>query len=105
MTEAIRRGDVWIADLDKRRPVVILTRDPIADRLNAVLVAPVTSTVRGLAVEVPIGPADGIAWPSVLNLDQLERLDVALLERRVGRVRDVTLRAVCRAAALAIGCG
>jgi mRNA-degrading endonuclease toxin of MazEF toxin-antitoxin module len=48
MTAAVpRRGDVWLAQLDKVRPVIILTRDPLAGLLNAVIVAPITSMVRG----------------------------------------------------------
>ena len=54
-----RRGDVWLAQLDKVRPVIILTRDPMGRLLHAVVTAPVTSTVRGLSTEVPVGPADG----------------------------------------------
>ncbi|TMK51971.1 MAG: type II toxin-antitoxin system PemK/MazF family toxin [Actinobacteria bacterium] len=46
--QAPRRGEVWLADLDKVRPVIVLTRDPMGQLLHAVLVAPVTSTVRGI---------------------------------------------------------
>jgi len=51
---------VWLAQLDKIRPVVVLTRDPMGRILNAVVTAPVTSTVRGLSTEVAVGPADGV---------------------------------------------
>ncbi|HEY4411191.1 MAG TPA: type II toxin-antitoxin system PemK/MazF family toxin, partial [Acidimicrobiia bacterium] len=72
MTAVPRRGDVWLADLDKLRPIIVLTRNPMGRYLNAVLVAPVTSTVRGLSTEVPVGPADGIRVPSVANLDNVQ---------------------------------
>ena len=57
-----------MADLDKRRPVIVLTRDPLGRSLHSVLVAPVTSTVRGVSTEVPVGPADGVRIASVANL-------------------------------------
>ena len=49
MTHEPRRGEVWLAQLDKVRPVIVLTRDPMGRHLNSVIVAPVTSTIRGLA--------------------------------------------------------
>jgi mRNA interferase MazF len=54
MTPEPRRGEVWLAKLDKVRPVIVLTRDPMGRHLNSVIVAPVTSTVRGLATEVAV---------------------------------------------------
>jgi len=57
----IGHGDVWWADLDKVRPVVVLTRRRVAARLSRVLVAPVTTTVRGLATEVLLGQDEGLA--------------------------------------------
>jgi mRNA interferase MazF len=66
---APKRGDLWLAELDKPRPVVVLTRDPLGSHLNAVVVGPVTSTVRGLSTEVPVGPEDGARISSVVNLD------------------------------------
>ncbi|MGH9005173.1 MAG: type II toxin-antitoxin system PemK/MazF family toxin, partial [Acidimicrobiia bacterium] len=54
-------GQVWWADLDKVRPVVVLTRSRVASRLTRVLVAPITTTVRGLATEVALGPPEGVA--------------------------------------------
>lgn len=101
---APRRGEVWLAELDKRRPVVVLTRDPLGGHLNSVIVGPVTSTVRGLSTEVAVGPDDGARVPSVVNLDNLQLVDRRRLVRRVGRVRPETLRRVCEATAVAIGC-
>jgi mRNA interferase MazF len=71
----VKRGEVrWyrFASPDKRRPVVILTRDSIIEYLNEVTVAPVTSTVRGIPSEVPVGPADGMPRLSAINLDHLQ---------------------------------
>lgn len=96
-----RRGDVRLARLDKVRPVVVLTRDPLGRILNAVIVAPVTSTVRGLTTEVPVGPADGVPLPSVANPDQVQLVARNRLERRVGRARPQTMEALCDALAVA----
>ena len=101
---APRRGELWLADLDKRRPVVVLTRDPLGRYLHSVIVGPVTSTVRGLSTEVEVGPDDGVRVASVVNLDNLQLVDRGRLVRRVGRVRPDTLRQICEAAAVAIGC-
>jgi len=99
-----RRGEVWLAELDKRRPVVVLTRDPLGNYLRSVIIGPVTSTVRGLSTEVEVGPEDGVRLSSVVNLDNLQLVDRRRLVRRVGRVRNGTLRLICDAAAVAIGC-
>ena len=99
-----RRGQVWLADLDKRRPVIVLTRDPLGRYLNSVLVAPVTSTVRGVSTEVAVGPADDVRVPSVANLDNLQLVDRRLLVRHVGKVQSQTLHDLCAAASIALGC-
>jgi len=101
---APRRGDVWLASLDKIRPVVVLTRDPLGALLHSVIVAPVTSTVRGLATEVALGHDDDIRRPSVANLDNVQLIDRSRLDRRVGRVRPETMRAICAAISVAVGC-
>lgn len=101
---APRRGELWLVDLDKRRPVVVLTRDPLGRHLHSVIIGPVTSTVRGLSTEVEVGPDDGVRMSSVVNLDNLQLVDRRRLVRRVGTVRPQTLRQICDAAAVAIGC-
>src|ERR1041385_9150037 len=103
MTEpAPRRGEVWLARLDRVRPVVVLTRDPMGRLLNAVIAAPVTSTVRGLITEVAVGPADGVRLTSVVNLDQVQLVAVSRLLRPVGRARPQTMAAICDALAVAV---
>jgi mRNA interferase MazF len=99
-----RRGDIWLADLDKRRPVVVLTRDPMGRVLHSVLVGPVTSTVRGLSTEVQLGQADGVRTTSVVNLDNLQLLPRSRLVRRVGRTTPDTMNRICVAVGVAIDC-
>lgn len=101
---AARRGEIWLADLDKPRPVVVLTRDPLGRVLHSVIVGPVTSTVRGLSTEVELTEADGVRRPCVVNLDNLQLVARAKLVRRVARATPDTLSAICAAVAEAIGC-
>lgn len=104
MTAEPRRGEVWLARLDKTRPVVVLTRDPLGSMLHSVIAAPITSTVRGVATEVRVGPRDGVRIASVANLDNCQLVARADLVRRVGTARDSTLNAICAALAIAVGC-
>lgn len=105
MTAAPRRGEVWLADLDKVRPVVVLTRDPLGRLLHSVVVAPVTSTVRGLSTEVPLGHEDGIRRPSVANLDNVQLVARDRFRTRIGRARPATMAALCAALSVAVDCG
>jgi mRNA interferase MazF len=101
----VRRGEIWLADVDKTRPVIVLTRDPLGQLLHSVIIAPVTSTIRGLSTEVPLGLDDGIRHPSVANLDNVQLLARDRFRRRVGRARPTTMRALCDALSLAVDCG
>ena len=105
MTPVVRRGEVWLAELDKIRPVIVLTRDPLGRLLHSVIVAPVTSTVRGLSTEVPLGPDDGIRHPSAANLDHVQLLSRDRFLRRIGRAQPATMAAVCAALSVAVYCG
>ena len=101
---AVRRGEIWLAELDKHRPVVVLTRDPLGRVLRSVIVGPVTSTVRGLSTEVGLTEADGVHKSSVVSLDNLQLVPRTRLVRRVGRAAPATMRAICAATAEAVGC-
>jgi mRNA interferase MazF len=105
MAPAPRRGEVWLADLDKIRPVIVLTRDPMGSLLNSVIGAPVTSTVRGISTEVAVGPEDGVRIPSVANLDNVQLVARTRLVRRIGRARQQTMDELCRSLTNATGCG
>ncbi len=58
-----RHGEVWFADVpgDKRRPVLVLSRDPMGRILHSVICAPITSRIRGLTTEVALGRDVGLA--------------------------------------------
>jgi len=98
------RGQVWLANLDKERPVIILTRNPMGRYLNALLAVPVTRTIRGGRNEVPLGSDDGLRYECVANLDQLTLVRLDELEHRLGAIRRHTLDALCDALAFAVAC-
>jgi mRNA interferase MazF len=105
VTTPVRRGEVWLADLDKIRPVIVVTRDPLGRLLHSVIIVPVTSTVRGLSTEVPVGRDDGIRHPSVANLDNVQLLARDRFHKRIGRAQPATMRALCSALSVAVDCG
>ncbi len=102
----MNRGEVWWAEVGrKRRPVLILTRPEVIDVRELVTVAEVTTTVRGLAVEVPVEATEvSLAERSVVNCDGLHTVRRSSLVRRAGRLDEGTMREVCRAATYALGC-
>jgi mRNA interferase MazF len=75
---------IYVAELDKARPVVVLTREAVRPHLASVTVAPITTTVRGLSTEVPVGPANGLAQASVISCDNIVTVPVNALRRQVG---------------------
>ena len=105
-TPLTRRGEVWFADVpgDKRRPVLVLTRDPMGQLLHSIICAPVTTRIRGLSTEVALGAEAGLVEPSVANFDNTFLLDRDRLVRRLGRASAASMEAACRALATATGC-
>jgi mRNA interferase MazF len=90
---------------DKRRPVLVLTRQEVIALLDTVMVAPITSTVRGAPSEVVVGPDEGLKQVSAVNLDHVQTVSRARLARYVGTVSGEVMTRVCRALAVATGCG
>lgn len=97
---------MWFAEVpgEKRRPVLVLTRDPLGRVLPSVICAPITSTIRGLSTEVALGAEAGLVQGSVANFDNTLLLDRSCLVRRLGRASPATMEAACRALAIATGC-
>ncbi|MGO9247351.1 MAG: type II toxin-antitoxin system PemK/MazF family toxin [Solirubrobacteraceae bacterium] len=101
------RGEVWWCELPDvgRRPVVVLSRETAIPRLKRTLVAPCTTTLRGLASEVVLEPGDDpIPHRSSINLDSVESVSVAVLVERLGRLSDERMREVCAALDVAVEC-
>jgi mRNA interferase MazF len=85
---------------------VVLSRDAAIPRLRRALVAPCTTTIRGLPSEVVLEPGnDPIPLLSAVNLDSVESVSVAALVARLGRLADARMRQVCAALAVATDCG
>lgn len=108
MARGVSRGEIWLHRFDppdKRRPVLVLSRAAAIPLLDTVIVAPITSTIRGLPTEVPLGVEHGLKGPCVANLDHVQLVRKQHLERHVGTVDAEVLRAACRALAIATGCG
>lgn len=100
-----RRGEIWLAELDKVRPVVVMHRDFAGRNLNAVLVAPLTSTIRDVPTAVRLGPEHGLDRECVAALDNLTLLTRTLLVRRVGALSAEVMGELCDALAVAVACG
>ncbi|UZN02696.1 type II toxin-antitoxin system PemK/MazF family toxin [Cellulomonas sp. S1-8] len=75
---------IHVAQLDKARPVLVLTRELVRPHLSNVTVAPITSTIRGLSTEVPLGPVNGLDHDCVASCDNLQTVPVSALGRLVG---------------------
>lgn len=107
MARGVGRGELWTYEFrrpDKRRPVLVLSRAEAIALLHTVMVAPVTSTIRGIPSEVVVGLGEGLKRDSAVNLDHVQTVEQARLTRYVGRLGPDKMRAVCRALAIATGC-
>ncbi len=85
-----------------RRPVLLLTRTAAYAYLSKVVIAEVTSTVRNIPQEVPVGKPEGLSRTSVVNLDNIHVIPKALLDRRLGAVPSARHREIKRALGYAL---
>jgi mRNA interferase MazF len=79
---------IHIAQLDKARPVLILTRELVRPYLATATVAPITTTIRGLSTEVPVDTANGISGPSVVSCDNITTIPASALGAQIGVLLD-----------------
>jgi len=87
------------------RPVLVLTRDPVAERIGSVVVAALTRTERGLVSELKLTAAeDGVPSDCVVNFDSVHTLPRGALRRRVTSLSPPRLAHACRALAASTGC-
>ena len=102
----MQRGEIWFAATPGGdRPVLILTRDPVADRIGSVVVAAVTRTQRDLVSELRLTAAsDGLPTDCVVNFDNLHTLPRAAFRRRVAKLSPARIAHACRALRDAVGC-
>ena len=103
----MKRGDVcWLEfpKPDKRRPVLILTRDSIRDVLHEVTVAPITSHVRDIPSEVALSPqVDGVPRPCAVNLDHVQTVASARLGARITHLDAARMDEIGKALLFALG--
>ena len=105
MARRINHGEIWLYTFsfpDKRRPVVVLTRQEVIGLLHTVMVAPITSTIRGAPSEVAVGTNEGLRRDSAVNLDHVQTIPkgklgahvVTLSARKMLDVREALLFAL-----------
>ncbi len=102
----MRRGEVWWADLPAaagKRPVVLLSRNEAYVVRELVTVAPVTTRIRRIASEVPLGPEEGLPKRCVVNLDTITTIPKRALKGRVAALLPEKLVAIDRALKFALG--
>jgi mRNA interferase MazF len=79
---------IHVAQLDKARPVLVLTRELVRPHLATVTVAPISTTIRGLSTEVPVDAANGLAGPSVVSCDNITTIPASALGAQIGVLLD-----------------
>jgi len=102
----MQRGEIWfVTTPGGDRPVLVITRDPVADRIGNVVVAAITRTRRGLVSELELSArSDGVPSAWVFNFDNLHTLPRAAFRRPVSSLSSARLAEVCRVLAAAMGC-
>jgi mRNA interferase MazF len=108
MARRIERGEVWFYEFarpDKRRPVVVISRQQVIELIDTVMIAPIRSSIIGAPSEVVICVAEGLKHQSAVSLDHVQTVDKRRLRSCVGRLPPAKMTALCRALAIATGCG
>ncbi len=100
-----RQGEIWWAEAeDKRRPVLVVTRNEAIPVLDWIVVAPVTCTVRDIGTEVALGRDQGLAVDCVASFDNLQPIRRSFLTERVGYPGANQVHEICRAVAALTDC-
>jgi mRNA interferase MazF len=81
----------------KRRPVLIVSRDEVIPVLSNIVVAPITSTIRNIPTCIPVGPDEGIDHDSVATFDNLAAVPKSVLTTRLGELGADGRRRICEA--------
>jgi mRNA interferase MazF len=101
------RGEIRLYDFappDKKRPVVVLTRDNAIAYLSSVTVAPITSAIRGVPSEVVLNEGDGMKAPCAVNLHNTLTVPQNRLGKRVATLSSLRMNEICRALRFSLGC-
>jgi mRNA interferase MazF len=102
----MQRGEIWFAATPGGdRPVLVLTRDPVADRIHSVVVAALTRTRRELVSELVLTAThDGLPTDCVVNFDNIHTVPRTAFRRRIASLSNVRMGQACRALHDAVGC-
>ena len=102
----MQRGEIWFAATPGGdRPVLVLTRDPVADRVGSVVVAALTRTRRGLVSELFLrADRDGVPTDCVVNFDNIHTIPRGSFRRLIVRLPPIQLIEACRVLSDATGC-
>jgi mRNA interferase MazF len=103
----VSRGDVRLYEFappDKKRPVVVLTRDSAISYLATVTVAPITTAIRGVPSEVLLTENDGLKTHCAVNLHDVVTVAQNRLGRRVAQLSSLSMAEICAALRFSLGC-
>jgi mRNA interferase MazF len=107
MAGRIARGDVRLYEFappNKKRPVVVLTRDSAITYLSTVIVAPITSAIRSVPSEVILDESDGMKAPCAVNLHNAVTVSQDRLGKRVAQLSSPRMNEICAALRFSLGC-
>ena len=107
MAGRIARGDIRFYNFalpDKKRPVVVLTRDSAIAYLSTVTIAPITSAIRGVPSEVVLSEEDGMKGPCVVNLHNAITVSQDRVGKRVAQLSSLRMNEICAALRFSLGC-
>jgi mRNA interferase MazF len=102
----VRRGDVcWYTfqQPDKRRPILILTRDSAIAVLNSITIAPITSTIRSIPTEVVLTESDGLPDNCAANFDNIQTIPKANIGAPIAHLSAAKMKAAAAAIGFALG--
>ncbi len=101
----MQRGEIWFAETPNGdRPVLVLTRDPVAARIGGVVAAELTRTIRGIASELPLTVEDGVPVESVVSFDNIHTIRRHAFRRRVAQLSPARMDEACQVLKAATGC-
>jgi mRNA interferase MazF len=101
----VNRGDVcWynFKTPDKKRPVLVLTRDSAITVLNSVTIAPITSTIRSIPTELVLTEQDGLPHTCAANFDNLQTIPKAQIGDRIARLSRRRMKEAATAVSFAL---
>lgn len=101
----MQRGEIWFAETPSGdRPVLVLTRDPVAARIGGVVAAELTRTIRGIASELSVTVDDGVPVECVVSFDNIHTIRRHAFRRRVAKLTPARMNEACQALKAATGC-